>query len=78
MPLFDGRDAVISMFRFPIYPLEGDVEEDIRKSYRLKGLNVEDLPNLPRQVGGETDLMIGIQYLKYNPEQVFKLPSGLT
>ena len=41
---------ISGMFRFPIYPLEGDVEEDICKSYRLKGLNVEDLPNLPRQV----------------------------
>ena len=82
---FDGGNAMISGIcldrittEFPIYPLKGDKEEDIHKSYRLKGLNVEDLPNLPLQVGGETGLMIGIQYLKYYPEQVFKLPSGLT
>ena len=85
LPLFDGRDAVVSGIcldrvtsEFPIYLLKGAVEEDIHKSYRLKGLNIEDLPSLPRRVGGETDLMTGIQYLKYYPEQVFKLASGLT
>ena len=73
LPLIDG--GMISgicldriTIEFPIYPLKGDVEECIHKSYRLRGLNVEDLTNLPLQVGGETDLMIGIQYLKYYPE----------
>ena len=56
LPLFDGGNAMISGIcldrittEFPIYSLKGDVEEDIHKSYRLKGLNVEDLPNLPLQ-----------------------------
>ena len=29
-------------------------------------------------MGGETDFMIGIKYLKYFPKEAFKLPSGLT
>ena len=39
---------------------------------------VSNLPKLPEEVGGETDLLIGIKYLKYFPEAVFKLPTGLT
>ena len=85
IPLYDGSEAVMSgvcldrlTTRFPNYPLRGDVEKDIHEAYRLSGNNIADLPRLPHQVGGETDLMIGIQYLKYYPEPVFKLPSGLT
>ena len=36
------------------------------------------LPKLPFSIGGETDLMIGIQYLKYYPKMIFNLPNGLT
>ena len=36
------------------------------------------MPKLPHHVGGETDIMIGIKYLKYFPERVFQLPNGLT
>ena len=34
------------------------------------------LPNLPRFVGGETDIMLGIKYAKYFPKEVYSLPSG--
>ena len=36
------------------------------------------MPKLPHSVGGATDLMIGIQYLKYFPKPIFRLPNGLT
>ena len=35
-------------------------------------------PKIPESVGGETDIIIGSQYLKFHPDQVFKLSSGLT
>ena len=35
------------------------------------------LPDLPAFVRGHTDIMIGIKYLRYYPEKVFQLPSGL-
>ena len=46
--------------------------------YPLKGNNPRDLPQLPQFVGGDTDFMLGIKYLGYNPEKVFQLPSGVT
>ena len=42
------------------------------------GGSSDDLPRLPENVGGETDIMIGIQYLKYFPVMKFSLPNGLT
>ena len=37
-----------------------------------------NLPTLPESVGGETDIIIGSQYLKFHPKEVFSLDSGLT
>ena len=37
-----------------------------------------NLPKLPQTVGGEIDFMIDIKYLRYHPQPVFQLPSGLT
>ena len=85
IPLYDGREAVMSGIcldqvtkAFPMYPLRGQVEEDIHKAYELDGNNPDRLPKLPDYVGGETHLMIGIKYLKYFPERIFQLPNGLT
>ena len=64
--------------QFPMYPLQGKIEEDIRKAFQESGGNLFFLPNLPAFVGGETDIMIGIKYLRYFPVQVFQLVSGLT
>ena len=61
---------------FPGYPLE-EVENDLRAFAATKG-NVTDLPKLPTDVGGETDIMIGSQYLKYYPKSLLMLPNGLT
>ena len=54
------------------------VERDIHSAYLATGQNPENLPKLPSHVGGKTDLMIGIKYLKYFPKAVYELPSGLT
>ena len=62
---------------FPVYPLS-KVTEDIRKAYKLIGGDPRHLPKLPHHVGGGTDLMIGVKYLKYFPERIFQLPNGLT
>ena len=37
-----------------------------------------DLPHLPKCAGGDVDFMIGSKYLRYHPEPIFTLPSGLT
>ena len=54
------------------------MEKEVRAAFAEQGGNVDELPKLPKFVGGETDLMIGVQYLKYFPKEVFSLPSGLT
>ena len=35
--------------------------------------NKGDLPKLPQSVGGETDIIIGSQYLKFHPKLVFEV-----
>ena len=36
------------------------------------------LPRLPSHVREDTDLMIGVPYLKYYPQKIFELPNGLS
>ena len=64
--------------KFPMYPLNTEVKNDIEREYKASGGNVSSLPLLPRCVGGEVDFMIGSKYLMYYPEKIFRLPSGLT
>ena len=63
--------------RFVDFPLD-KVGDDFRKSYQVAGQNPASLPRLPKSVGGETDIMIGIQYLKYWPRVVHQLENGCT
>ena len=35
------------------------------------------LPELPSKIGGDTDILLGIKYLKYFPKKVFELENGL-
>ena len=61
--------------KFPNYPLK-TAESDFSAQFSKvnKGFP-KKLPNLPNNVGGEVDIMISIQYLKYFPE-VASLKSG--
>ena len=63
---------------FPQYPIHGAVNEDIRTAYKIADGAVQNLPTLPKSVGGNVDFMIGVKYLRYYPEFIFQLPSGLT
>jgi len=64
---------------FPLYPLQGKVENDTQASYtRQTNGNPMKLPRLPSHVGGDVDFMVGIKYMRYIPEQIFQLPFGLT
>ena len=64
--------------KFPEFSLDS-ADIDIREHYQNFGETPDvNLPQLPSKVGGETDIMIGIKYLKYFPQEVHKLPSGLT
>ena len=55
-----------------------EVESDLRKAYPSKRGNPKQLPILPQSVGGDTDFMIGMQYLKYFPKKIFSLSKGLS
>ena len=49
---------------FPKYPLKV-VEQDIRREVGKSNKNlVSKLPKLPREVGGQVDIMIGKHYLR--------------
>ena len=83
LPLYDGSQATMSgvycdniTSKFPLYPIEGKVLNDINKAY--KGGDARSLPKIPKSVGGKKDFMIGIKYLRYYPKMIFQLPSGLT
>jgi len=39
---------------------------------------VDQLPRLPSNIGGETDILLGIKYDKYSPKTIFKFESGLS
>ena len=85
LPLFNGNEATLSgvcldqiTVKFPNYPIRGRVEDNIIKGYKVNGGDSRELPKLPKSVGGHTDFMIGIKYLRYYPEKVFQLPSGLS
>ena len=84
LPLYNGENINLSGIcldkitsTFPNYPL-GEVEKEIQQDYLLKGGDLEKLPKLPKSVGGETDIMLGIQYLRYFPTEIHKLSNGLS
>ena len=63
--------------KFPMHPLHDQFKKDIINNYKLASKDPKSLPRLPDFVGDETDLMVGVKYLKYFPECVFRLPTGL-
>ena len=83
--MFNGKEANINgicldkiTHEFPKYELQ-EVGKDIQKEYEKGRFTSKNkLPKLPRSVGGNTDFMIDIKYLKYYPKEIFHLPSGLT
>ena len=86
LPLRDGTNATLNgvcmetiTTEFPKYPLS-DVERDIYKECQDIGGEdlVSQLPKLSDEVGGQTDILIGIKYLMYHPELIYRLPSGLS
>ena len=86
MPLHNGENATMSgvclekiTATFPSYPLQGEVEQDLIQAFKETKKRIsKQLPKLPKFVGGDTDFMIGIRYLRYYPEKIFELPTGLT
>ena len=84
LPLHDGQTARIHGIcvdkitsTFPTYPLH-EIGKDIHQAFRNSGADPTSLPRLPEFVGGDTHIMIGILYQKWYPEEVFRLPSGLS
>ena len=91
LPLHDGNNVELTGLcldkitsEFPTYDLS-EAERDIHTEFDIHGKStcscgkgVSELPKLPDSVGGETDIMIGIEFFRYFPEQLFKLKNGLT
>ena len=64
--------------RFPLWELQSAWDE-LNSAYKVENPSGEDLPRTEKSIGGrQVDLMIGIRYLKYYPQPLFTLPSGLT
>ena len=85
LPLNNGRDAVLAGVcldkitnTFPVYPIKGKIHEDLLNAFKMSGRNETELPKLPDSIGGDVDFLIGLKYLRYHPEPIFSLPSGLT
>ena len=63
----------------PCYPLQGEVKEDLIQAFKETKKRIsKQLPKVPKFVGGNTDFMIGIRYLRCYPEKIFELPARLT
>ena len=84
LPLHNGEDFTMRGIcldkitsEFPTYTLE-KLENDVHVHFGTEGGDPATLPKLPESVGGETDIMIGIQYLKIHPKPRFELPNGFT
>ena len=85
LPLGSGNDAILTgacMERitetFPLYTLKGKIEGEIKNVFLQCDGKVEDLPKLMATVGGNTDFMIGVKYLRYFSKRIFQMDSGLT
>ena len=85
LPLFNSSDAVFSgvcidhiTVEFPYYPLKVKMQDDVINSYKQNRGDPSVLLKLLQSFGGHTNFMLGIKYLRYYPEKVFQLPSGLT
>ena len=83
LPLGKGGCAILTgscldqiTEEFPKHPL-AQIAADIQTEFNKTGRK-DKLPRLPSTVGGNTDFMIGVKYLRYFPKEVFQLPSGLT
>ena len=86
IPLLNGRSALITgscmgkiTSEFPTYTL-AEVETDIRSACESKGDKalLKKLPKVPSEVGGETDILLGIKYARYFPREIFRMESGLS
>ena len=85
LPLRDGYEATFTGMcldkvtsTFPTYPLK-EVEDDVRDQCRVQGGEtlLNSLPKLPKEVGGDVDILIGLTYKKYFPKEVWQSPDGL-
>ncbi len=86
LPLKSGYEATLSGIcldrvtaKFPKYRLK-NIEKDLKNSVRKEfGAELADsMPNLPEEVGGEIDILIGIKYKRYHPKDIVELLTGLT
>ena len=82
LPLYDGKEIKLTGMclekltsTFPTFLL-GEAEKDLIKTF-VPVENCKKLPKLPKYVGGDTDIMIGVQYLKYFPKTVYEMDNGL-
>ena len=86
IPMASGEQVILSGIclvkitsSFPGYSLKS-VEDDIRNRCQLIGGDklVSSLPELPSVLeGGDIDIIIGSQYMRYFPKTVFELDTGL-
>ena len=86
IPLCNGRNALITgscmgkiTSEFPTYALS-EAEKDIRSACESEGNKslLEKFPEVPDEVGGEADILLGIKYARYFPKEIFRMESGLS
>ena len=85
LPLRNGNEAKMSgvcvddiTLPFPKYQLSIVEQDIIRHVNNTDPELLTKLPELPAEVGGVVDIMIGKDYLRYFPREVTRLDSGLT
>ena len=86
LPLANGNDALFAglcmeevtakFSRYNVRPLY----DDVRTDFIRQGGDIDKFPILSSSgfCGGETDIMLGIKYNRYQPKAIHELESGLT
>ena len=83
LPLHNGKNAILSgLFlpkittEFPIYKLKY-IWKDILEACKTKKYGLaECLPKLPKEVGGDTEILVGIKDARYFPKLIFHCETG--
>ena len=86
LPRRDGTKAFLTGIcldviteTFPTYPLQGEVENDIKNAFVASGGDSHALPVLEPEVGGDTDFMLGMKFNRHFPTEVYRCPvTGLS
>ena len=84
LPMANGKNAVVTglclnkvTHTIPDYEF-ADAAQDIKEYCKKNDIELDTMPQFPTSAGGDTAVMMGMQYKKHFPKDLVELPNGLT